>query len=97
MYRLLIVTQKVATDICFLHTETLFGPFSLHFHRRRRRRNSPGQPGQAIRQKPGEEDRLCRCACRTARRSTLAKLVDKHSEIDGVFAVNAGDAGSCAD
>ena len=78
----LIVCQKVATDIRFLQTETLL-PFSIHFHRGRRRQNNPGQPGQAIRQKPGEERRLCRCACRTARRS-LAKLVDKPREIDGV-------------
>jgi hypothetical protein len=96
MYRPLIVTQKVATDICFLHTETLFGPSPST--------STEGGDGETARDsrdkqsgKPGEEDRLCRCACRTARRSTLAKLVDKHSEIDGVFAVNAGDAGSCAD
>src|SRR6202042_2727108 len=42
--------------------------------------------------KAGRRSRLCRCAYRTARRP-LAKLVDNHSEIDGVFAVNAGDAG----
>ena len=51
----LIVTLKVATDIRFLQPESLLAPLSTHFHRGRRRRNSPGQPGQAIRQKPGEE------------------------------------------
>jgi hypothetical protein len=39
--------------------------------------------GQAIRQKPGEEGRLRRCAAELRGGPPLAKLVDKLSEIDG--------------
>ena len=91
MYRPLIVTQKVATDIRFLQTETLFAPFSIHFHRGRH-----VETARDSRDKQSGKSRVKKAAygaCRTARRSILAKLVDKHSEIDGVVAINAGDAG----
>ena len=97
MYRPLIVTQKVAADIRFLRTETLFAPFSPTSAE-----SGDSETARDSRDNQSGKSRVKKAAYAavfTELRGgpSLAKLVDKPSEIDGVFAVNAGDAGSCAD
>jgi hypothetical protein len=97
MYRPLIVTQKVPTNIRFLQTETLFAPFSPTSAE-----GGDSETARDSRDKQSGKSRVKKTAYAAVPAELrggppLAKLVDKHSEIDGVFAVNAGDAGSCAD
>ena len=93
VYRPLIGTENVATAIRFLQTETLFAPFSPTSAE-----GGDSETARDSRDKQSGKSRVKRAAYAAVLAEprggpSPANLVDKYSKIDGVFAVNAGDAG----